>query len=715
MRPVCRSTRRRQPPLPPPKIAALVVALSLALLVQQGLAFQASSNMFASTVALRRGFAAAIVRRSTQQPAHGLLANRRGVSAVSMAWGEDDTPPPHGGGGGRPVDRGFSTGGVVDSSFTDTNGGGRADRYPPPARRGGGSGSGGRLGGGWAEADSSSGDGGGRQERFSGGGGGRSGGYGGGGRRGGGGYEQRRRGRGRSGGWEDQAADSRGRGQGGGYDGDFDGRESRGRGGGSSGGGWNEGRGRGGGVRERGRSSGTGRSSYGGRESARGRGGRALGGRQGFDDGPSRAWTPESGGGGGEEMAWGAGRGRGGGGARRYAEDDRGDDAVFGAEEEGWGSSRSSPASDWMRGELADYQAELSPNDDMDVDTKFDMVYGIAPVLNVLRNNRREKLGLYCQDGLAPANKKDRAAANQIYDLARETDVPMTTTDKGYLNTLCGNRPHQGFILKARPLQFEPILFLPRVEDTHQTPAIGTATTTASGAEAQVEEEGDGGAEASENAAAEAAAAVPKKQPPAPLAAASTGQVWLALDEVTDPQNFGALLRSAHFFGASGVVTCAKNSASLTATVSKSSAGAVEVMRVHSTANMMRFLKRSRENGWRVVGTCVSERSGPLHELPAGPGAPPTIVVLGNEGYGVRTNVLRECEFLVEVAGDGGGAVADGATASTVDSLNVSVTGGVMLFHLLAGAKHAAAYVAAAPGSESPAVGADTAAASSSE
>lgn len=277
----------------------------------------------------------------------------------------------------------------------------------------------------------------------------------------------------------------------------------------------------------------------------------------------------------------------------------------------------------------------------------------------------------------------------------------MTTTDKGYLNTLCGNRPHQGFILKARPLQFEPILFLPRVEDTPTA------------ADAGDEDEGEG-AEESESAAAAAAAAAPKKQPPAPLAAASTGQVWLALDEVTDPQNFGALLRSAHFFGASGVVTCAKNSASLTATVSKSSAGAVEVMRVHSTANMMRFLKRSRENGWRVVGTSVSERSGPLHELPAGPGAPPTIVVLGNEGYGVRTNVLRECEFLVEVAGDGGGAVAEGATASTVDSLNVSVTGGVMLFHLLAGAKHAAAYVAEGSGSASPAVGADTAAAASS-
>lgn len=71
----------------------------------------------------------------------------------------------------------------------------------------------------------------------------------------------------------------------------------------------------------------------------------------------------------------------------------------------------------------ADYQAELAPGQNIDEDTNFDMVYGIAPVLNALRNDRREKLGLYCQDGVVPANKKDRAAANTIYDLARESDV----------------------------------------------------------------------------------------------------------------------------------------------------------------------------------------------------------------------------------------------------------------------------------------------------
>lgn len=265
--------------------------------------------------------------------------------------------------------------------------------------------------------------------------------------------------------------------------------------------------------------------------------------------------------------------------------------------------------------------------------------------------------------------------------------VRMTTTDKGYLNTLCGNRPHQGFILKARPLDFEPILFLPRVAENDDSVAPASDTKTPSETETTKSTDDEKTVEKNDEITAVTAGAPAAA---APLEAAP-GQVWLALDEVTDPQNFGALLRSAHFFGASGVVTCAKNSASLTATVSKASAGAVEVMRVHSTANMMRFLKRSRENGWRIVGTAVSEQSVTLHDLPVGRNAPPTIVVLGNEGYGVRANVLRECEFLVEVAGCGSGAMAEGATNSNVDSLNVSVTGGVMLFHLLAGGNHASA------------------------
>ena len=289
------------------------------------------------------------------------------------------------------------------------------------------------------------------------------------------------------------------------------------------------------------------------------------------------------------------------------------------------------------------------------------------------------------------------------YEVLRQTpqasaDVPTTvipppsprttTTDKGYLNSLCGNRPHQGFVLKARPLEFVPILFLPPIEAA-DSKAIAISTDTIT-----TEEKAGNAAGRGESGVDRVTVTTKGREPSAPEVPTAPAldttqaraQVWVALDEVTDPQNFGALLRSAHFFGATGVVACAKNSASLTPVVSKASAGAAEVMRVHSTANMMRFLKRCKENGWRIVGTAVSESSVPLTELPAGPDAPPTVVVLGNEGYGVRASVLRECDVLVEVVGSGGGAADQGTATSTVDSLNVSVTGGIMLFHLLAAA-----------------------------
>lgn len=72
------------------------------------------------------------------------------------------------------------------------------------------------------------------------------------------------------------------------------------------------------------------------------------------------------------------------------------------------------------------------------------------------------------------------------------------------------------------------------------------------------------------------------------------------MDEIGDPQNFGALLRTCHFLKVDGVVVCDKNSAPLSESVSKASAGALELMDIGSTNNMMNFLEASKENGWQV-------------------------------------------------------------------------------------------------------------------
>jgi len=218
------------------------------------------------------------------------------------------------------------------------------------------------------------------------------------------------------------------------------------------------------------------------------------------------------------------------------------------------------------------------------------------------------------------ANKKDQQAAREILTQAKAINVPVREVSKHDLNMLTDNRPHQGFVLRAAPLQFVRKDSLEKSLDF---------------------------------------------------------KCVLALDEVWDPQNFGALLRTCHFLGVDNVVVCSKNSAPLSPTVSKASAGALEVMEVLSTDNMLRFLDKSQENGWQVVGTSLAKEALELNSLPL---TLPTILVLGNEGHGVRTNILRRCTHLVKVS------AAKNAAKSAVDSLNVSVTGGIVLHHILASA-----------------------------
>ncbi len=149
----------------------------------------------------------------------------------------------------------------------------------------------------------------------------------------------------------------------------------------------------------------------------------------------------------------------------------------------------------------------------------------------------------------------------------------------------------------------------------------------------------------------------------------------LALDEVSDPMNLGAILRSSYFLGCNEIVLCSKNSAPLSPVVSKASAGALEAMTIYSVRNMMRFLDECKDNGWQVVGTSLSDKSIDLKDLTLDK---PTVLVLGNEGHGIRTNILNRCDILVKL---------DGSQASQseniVDSLNVSVTAGILLYNII--------------------------------
>ena len=160
---------------------------------------------------------------------------------------------------------------------------------------------------------------------------------------------------------------------------------------------------------------------------------------------------------------------------------------------------------------------------------------------------------------------------------------------------------------------------------------------------------------------------------------ADSPKLWLVLDEVVDPQNLGALLRSAYFMGGNriGVLVCAKNSAPPSPVVSAASAGALELIKVYSTSNLPRTLNSAKESGFRVIGASSSVPNSDaevyvLNELPSDDRS--TILVLGSEGYGLRTLVAKACTDFVQIPG---------MDNTGVDSLNVSVTGGILLWHLM--------------------------------
>lgn len=144
----------------------------------------------------------------------------------------------------------------------------------------------------------------------------------------------------------------------------------------------------------------------------------------------------------------------------------------------------------------------------------------------------------------------------------------------------------------------------------------------------------------------------------------------VALDQVTDPRNLGAIVRSAAGFGAHGVVIPERRSASMTASAWKTSAGAAARIPVAQTVNLVRQLKAYQEAGLRVVGLAADgDVSLPELVAPDGLGAGPLVVVVGAEGGGLSRLVAETCDQLVSIP-----------MANQLESLNAGVAASVTLY-----------------------------------
>ena len=141
-------------------------------------------------------------------------------------------------------------------------------------------------------------------------------------------------------------------------------------------------------------------------------------------------------------------------------------------------------------------------------------------------------------------------------------------------------------------------------------------------------------------------------------------KIIVMLDNISDPHNLGAIMRSADVFEASGIVIPKHNSVTLNATVAKTSAGAINYVPVAAVNNLNQAIKTLKDEGYWVVSTDGSAElsySSIKYDFPV-------VVVIGSEGKGVSPLVLKNSDYIVKIPQYG-----------HVNSLNASVAAGILL------------------------------------
>lgn len=233
------------------------------------------------------------------------------------------------------------------------------------------------------------------------------------------------------------------------------------------------------------------------------------------------------------------------------------------------------------------------------------LLFGRNGVLESLRGRRGPARRLWLAEGMQP---DERLA--EIRRLAENADVPIEVAPRMLLDDMTTGANHQGTVLDA---QEYPYLDLSDLIDS--------------------------------------------------------GKTLLILDHVQDPQNFGALIRTADAVDIGGVILPQDRSVSVTPSVVNSSAGAVEHVSVALVANLNRSLERLEEAGYWTAGLAGEEDATDLFEsdLPS-----PLALIVGSEGKGLSQSVRAKCQLLLRIPMHG-----------HVDSLNAATAGTVALYEVL--------------------------------
>ena len=237
-----------------------------------------------------------------------------------------------------------------------------------------------------------------------------------------------------------------------------------------------------------------------------------------------------------------------------------------------------------------------------------EQIVGRNPVMEALRSGARQI------EKILIVKDNEHLRLRQIIDAAERNDIPYQRCSRHHLDRLQAN--HQGVIAYVSKFRYTDLpTLLKKIQNKKDNPAI-----------------------------------------------------LIMLDQIHDPRNLGAILRTANATDTDGVLIPKNNAVDITAAVHKAAAGSTEYTPITKVTNLAQTIEKLKSVGIWVVGTAEdAELSYTSADFTV-----PICIVLGNEGSGIRKLVKQKCDYLVHLP-----------MLGQIHSLNVSVTAGVLLYEVL--------------------------------
>lgn len=235
---------------------------------------------------------------------------------------------------------------------------------------------------------------------------------------------------------------------------------------------------------------------------------------------------------------------------------------------------------------------------------QMDIVYGVHVVAEALQANTGNKL--YIQEDLRGKN------VEKMKELAAEKKVSISWTPKKSLSDMTGGAVHQGFVLRVSEFAYTELLVLLEKAQEEDNPLI------------------------------------------------------LILDGLTDPHNFGSILRTADATKVAGIIIPKHRSVGITPVVAKTSTGAVEHVPIARVTNLSQTLDKLKEAGFWIFGTDMN--GTPSHKWNT---AGKVALIIGNEGKGISANLKKQVDEMITIP-----------MAGHVQSLNASVAAAILMYEV---------------------------------